>query len=106
MAIEPLFRYRVTWRRVGDLDSFNHEVAAAGADQAQRASVAEIQQSLGPNSTLWEPELVVPLHPLGPSVVSTFQRLRAQLRSLFHRAPRPAPGEHEPCRSREGDSAP
>lgn len=106
MAIEPLFRYRVTWRRVGDLDSFNHEVAAVGTDQARRASVAEIQQSLGPNSSLWEPEQVVPLHPLGPGVVSAFQRLRPRLRSLFHRTPCPVQSEHEPCRSRKGDSAP
>ena len=104
MAIEPLPRFRVTWRRVGDLDSFCHDVAAPGADQARRASVAEIRRAFGPNAPLWEPDLVTPLDlPRPTGLGPALRELWARIGSLFRRPAVPS-REHEHCPPK-GDAA-
>lgn len=105
MAIEPLSRFRVTWRRIGDLDSFCHEVAAPGAEQARRASVAEIRDIFGPNAPLWEPDSVTPLDPPRTTGwIASLRALLARVKPLSRGAHVPAP-EHEHCPSK-GDAAP
>jgi hypothetical protein len=75
MAGQPLLRYRITWRRIGDRDRFQHAVTADTPEEARRASVAEIERALGPNSALWEPDQVDEPEGPGPRQASLFRRL-------------------------------
>jgi hypothetical protein len=57
----PLAQYCVTWRRIGERDSFDHMVIASDIGEARCASRAVIRSAIGPNISQWELESVARL---------------------------------------------
>jgi hypothetical protein len=58
-----LRQFRVTWRRIGEEDTFHHLVLATTLERARQASLGEIEQAIGPNIRLWEIQSVADLGP-------------------------------------------
>lgn len=58
MQPSPVSRYRVTWRRIGETETFIHEVMAASVRKAVTESRKHVRAALGPNISLWQPEAI------------------------------------------------
>ena len=54
VEIPSLTKYCVTWRRVGDRDTFEHHLAASDCEEARAESARQVQHALGTNAQLWK----------------------------------------------------